>query len=252
MKAEEREALRAAMRLDYPSFPCLADKRPACPNGFKDATLPLHGLSTLWARHPGELVGVPTGPASGLAVLDVDRGKGGGDWWLANRDRLPATRLHRTRSGGLHAVFKHRTGLRNSVARIAPGIDVRADGGYIIWWPAHSLPVVDHPLADWPDWLKPPEPEPALRREPTPPDAKARKAVAAIEGIVRTVATAPQGQRNAVTYWAACRMRENVAEGNLTERLAREILLDAVARNGLPPIEAARTIDSAFRAEIRG
>jgi hypothetical protein len=139
MRAEEREALRAAMRLDYPSFPCLANKRPACPHGFKDACTATSGLATLWARYPGELVGVPTGTASGISVLDVDRGKGGGDWWLANRDRLPATRLHRTRSGGIHAVFKHRTGLRNSVARIAPGIDVRAEGGYIVWWPLQAL-----------------------------------------------------------------------------------------------------------------
>jgi Bifunctional DNA primase/polymerase, N-terminal len=77
MTAAERDALRAAMQLPCPSFPCLADKRPACPTGFKAAALPAHGLATLWARHPGELVGVPTGPASGLAVLDVDLNKGG-------------------------------------------------------------------------------------------------------------------------------------------------------------------------------
>jgi Bifunctional DNA primase/polymerase, N-terminal len=243
MTGAEREALRAAMQLPYPSFPCLADKRPACPNGFKDAALPWHGLGTLWARHPGELVGVPCGPASGLAVLDVDRGKGGGEWWAANKGRLPATRLHRTRSGGIHALFKHRAGLRNSVSRIAPGIDVRADGSYIIWWPAHGLPVDDRPLADWPDWLKPPEPKPVTR-----PTVRARNEVAAVEGIVRTVAQAPQGQRNRITFWGACKMRENVAEGVLAESLARELLLEAASRNGLMAAEAARTIKSAFES----
>ena len=160
---------------------------------------------------------------------------------LFRSGRLPATRLHRTRSGGIHALFRHRPALRNSVSRIAPGIDVRADGGYIIFWAAHGLPVDDRPLADWPDWLKPPEPKPVTR-----PAVPARNEVAAVEGIVRTVAQAPQGQRNSVTYWGACRMRENVADGVLAEGLARELLLEAASRNGLMAAEAARTIQSAF------
>jgi hypothetical protein len=244
----ERAALMAAGRLDVPSFPCLADKKPACPSGFKAATLPEAGLATLWTRHPGELVGVPTGPASGLTVLDVDKGKGGGAWWNSNKARLPATRLHRTRSGGIHCLFRQRAGIKCSVAKIAPGIDVRGAGGYIIWWPASGFSVVEHPLADWPDWLTPPEPPEPPRRDPPSP----RQAVAAVEGIVRVVAQATNGQRNAVTYWAACRMRESVAAGNLSENLAREILLDAASRNGLPAVEAATTINSAFKAEIRG
>lgn len=121
----QRQALRAAAALGYPCFPCFPDKRPACPRGFKDAALREAGLATLWTRHPGELIGVPTGSVSGVAVLDVDRDKGGGEWWAANKTRLPSTRLHRTRSGGLHCVFRHRPGLRCSASQIAPGVDVR-------------------------------------------------------------------------------------------------------------------------------
>jgi Bifunctional DNA primase/polymerase, N-terminal len=242
----ERDALRAAMQLPYPSFPCLADKRPACPSGFKAATLPEAGLATLWARHPGELVGVPTGPRSGVAVLDVDGRNGGREWWLASKGRLPSTRMHRTRNGGLHVLFKHRPGLRNSAGKIAPGIDVRAEGGYVIWWPAHGLAVQDHPCADWPDWLTPPEPAPAPVA-PRPRDS-GPATLAAIEGIVRTVATAPTGQRNAITFWAACRMVENAREGKISAGLARELLIEAAGRAGLPAAEAGRTIDSAMRS----
>jgi hypothetical protein len=56
-------------------------------------------------------------------------------WWFSHRDRLPLTRVHRTRSGGLHLIFRHVPDVRCSAGRIAPGIDVRGDGGYIIWWP---------------------------------------------------------------------------------------------------------------------
>jgi hypothetical protein len=247
----QRQALRAAMALPYPAFPCDRDKRPACPRGFKDATLPEAGLATLWARHPGELIGVPTGPASGVAVLDVDRDKGGGEWWAASKARLPSTRLHRTRSGGLHCVFRHRPGLRCSASQIAPGVDVRAEGGYVVWWPATGLQVLDRPIAEWPDWLKPAKPGPAPKVARPAADG-ARATLPAILGLIRTVELAPQGQRNAVTYWAACRMRENVDDGKISAGLARELLLEAAARTGLPTVEAGRTIDSAFRSACCG
>jgi hypothetical protein len=237
------------MQLPWPSFFCNAEKRPTRPNGYKDAAMPAHGLATLALRHPGVLVGVPTGSGSGFSVLDIDRGKGGAEWWAVNKSRLPATRKHRTRSGGIHCLFLHRDGLLNSVSKIAPGVDVRASGGYVIWWPAHGFSVVDHELAEWPAWLTPPEPPPAPpRRDPPSP----RQAVAAVEGIVRVVAQATNGQRNAVTYWGARRLRELHEEGRLTESLAREIILDAALRNGLPAIEAARTIKSAFEAQANG
>jgi site-specific DNA-methyltransferase (adenine-specific) len=111
MSPAQERALRLALHLIYPAFPCNADKTPACPHGFKAACTAASGLATLWARYPGELVGVPTGPVSGVAVLDVDKKSGGLDWWKANKDRLPKTRLHLTRSGGVHALFNHRPGL---------------------------------------------------------------------------------------------------------------------------------------------
>jgi hypothetical protein len=207
MTPAEREALRAAMQLPYPSFPCNELKRPTTTNGFKDAAIATHGLATLWANHPGVLVGVPTGPASGFSVLDVDKGKGGGDWWAANKARLPATRMHRTRSGGIHCLFQHRDGLLNSVSKIAAGVDVRASGGYIIWWPAAGFAVVDHELAEWPAWLVPPQPPPPPpRRDPPSP----RQAVAAVEGIVRVVAQATNGQAN--DFYARARVGRNGAQ----------------------------------------
>ena len=256
MTNAEREALRAAMQLPYPSFPCLADKKPACPTGFKAAALPTHGLGTLWARHPGELVGVPCGAASGIAVLDVDGRNGGREWWLANKARLPQTRLHRTRSGGLHVLFEHRPGLRNSAGKIAPGIDVRADGGYIIWWAAHGFPVDDRPLADWPEWLKQPEPKPAPRPKRADPvderrlDEAQRENLRLLRGAAQCVERGGEGWRNNVLYWAACRFAEALRDGrplpaDVTENWAIDTLTLAASRAGLIGREVEATIKSA-------
>ncbi len=127
-----------------PRFPCSLDKRPLTARGHLDATSnPIDE-----SRWP--LTGVPTGTASGLDVLDVDAT----EWLDEHYSRLPATRAHETRSGGRHFLFRHAQGLRCSAGRVAPGVDVRADGGYVIWWPRAGLRVLsDAPIAPWPEWL---------------------------------------------------------------------------------------------------
>jgi hypothetical protein len=85
-------------------------------------------------------------------VLDIDP-RHGGDTWLASQN-LPETRVHTTRSGGLHYFFKHRPGLGCSRDLIARGVDVRSEGGYVIWWPLAGCKVLSEgPIADWPATL---------------------------------------------------------------------------------------------------
>ena len=167
-------------------------------------------IPLLWRPYPGKLIGVVTGAISGFDALDLDWGKGGDDFYQEHCTRLTGTRTHRTRSGGLHLLFKHREGMRNSASRIARGVDVRADGGYIIWWPAAGLEIVDRsPIQQWPAWLV------ELAQPPIPPKAHLNKAGqdmreaeqkvrAAVRSAVRAVASAPAGQPNrtlnAATY----------------------------------------------------
>ena len=150
------KALQLARR-GLPVFPCLPDKSPAVRGGFKSATT--DRLQIKQWRWDGLLIGLRTGMQSGIAVLDVDtaRHPEAEEWLQTNKRRLPVTRSHLTRSGGLHLLFRANESVRINASLIAPGIDVRGEGGYIIWWPAHRCPVLDFlPLAelpDWPDWL---------------------------------------------------------------------------------------------------
>ncbi len=59
--------LQAAINLashGLAAFPCLLDKRPACPHGFKDARTDADVVRSLWQRYPGALVGLATGVTS--------------------------------------------------------------------------------------------------------------------------------------------------------------------------------------------
>lgn len=139
-------------------FPaCPADKAPAIEDWNKGAASTDAAQIRKWFNGTGFLLAVPTGELNGFDALDADPRKNGHLWLAENRHLLPATREHTTRSdNGLHLLFNHRPGMRNSTSKIAPGVDVRGDGGFIIWWPGHGYPFHDHSLLrlpEWPDWL---------------------------------------------------------------------------------------------------
>ena len=66
-----------------------------------------------------------------------------------------------------------------------------------------------------------------------------------IEGIVGTIATAPEGQRNAILHWGACRLSELVHQSILTADDAFALAVEAGSRAGLPYAEASRTAKAA-------
>ena len=160
------------------------------------------------------LLALPRARCPNLAVLDIDaKHAEAHSWWEAHRAQLPQTRTIRTRSGGLHLWYRDAPGLRCSVSMIAPGVDVRATGGYVIAWHAAGLPVLrDGPLPTWPEWLLPVQTM-AIRRASEQPRVPDDRQMAA---LVRFVASAPAKQRNNRLFWAACRMAGMVASRLLT------------------------------------
>lgn len=152
-------AMPAAMQLaeecGIPVFPCGLNKQPRTEHGFKDATTNLAQIEEWWERWPDSLVSVPTGRASRIDVLDVD--PDGLGWYREHADRLAPGRVHRTRRDGFHLLYRPPTAIeiRNSASQIALGIDVRGEGGYAVWWPAHGCEAIGslEEMTEWPEWL---------------------------------------------------------------------------------------------------
>jgi hypothetical protein len=92
-----------------------------------------------WTRWPAALIGVPTGKASGLVVLDIDTKNPAANGYdtlkaLGKAD-LPATPRAHTASGGEHVYFATiGIEIRNSIGQhgLGPGLDVRGEGGLVI------------------------------------------------------------------------------------------------------------------------
>ncbi|MBO1323592.1 bifunctional DNA primase/polymerase [Acetobacter sp. TBRC 12305] len=238
-------------------FPCQQDKRPTCKWGELATNCP-QSVPMLWRTYPGPLIGVVTGAASGFDVLDLDWGKGGDDFYQEHCTRLTGTRTHRTRSGGLHLLFKHREGMRNSASRIAPGVDVRADGGYVIWWPAEGLEIVDRsPAQQWPAWLV------ELSQPPLPPKADLervegglrdadRYVQGAVRDAVRAIVSAPQGRRNDTLNAETYGLARFIPGGHLSTAQIAEAMAAAGLQAGLNQREIEKTIASALRARMGG
>lgn len=131
------------------SFPCdQRTKAPLIGGGFKAATCDEATLRRWWSAHPDALIGEPTG--DGVAVLDIDPRNGG-----VEPAGLPRTKRTRTRSGGWHIWMCVPAGQRVpcSAGKIARGVDIRGDGGYVIADSPGWAVVDDSPIAPMPDWL---------------------------------------------------------------------------------------------------
>ena len=132
-------------------FPCNPDKSPRTPHGFKDATTNLDTVDE-WFQNTHSLIGVPTGKR--FFVLDID--PDGHDWYMENAGRLNCGCINTTLRGW-HLVYAIPNGVEIpcSTSKLAPGVDVRGTGGYVVWWPGEGLHTTGtlSDIGPPPDWL---------------------------------------------------------------------------------------------------
>ena len=243
------QALEYAKRV--PVFPCRWDggprlrKTPLTRNGFKDASRDPSTTRQSWTRWPQALIGMPTGEISGLVVLDVDvkRSEANGFDSLEDLGRSILTEppIAHTESGGLHIYFRcPQRDARNSASRIAAGLDVRANGGYVIlpspgsgyaWDSVWSFETVEPVEA--PDWLWPtPASRSCILAHPViPTTGLSRYAEASLDAACNAIMRAPAGQQEQTLNSECFSIGTLAGARGIPEGLALKVLL--YAANGM-------------------
>jgi hypothetical protein len=218
-----------------------------------------------WAsRWPRANLAVITGRLSGIVVIDVDfrhGGRAGLDQVEAEHGELPWSAMVETPSGGWHLYLQHPGGrISNSASLLAPGVDVRGDGGLALLPPSRRP---DGSAYRWhvggPSSLEPMPPSLVAACRPhlspdtasisvSPPVLSDARQTARFAGILRILEQAPApadgrpGARNHALFWAALKLRDLIDQG-APKYLATD-LEEAAVKRGLSRAEAKATIDS--------
>jgi hypothetical protein len=245
-----------------PVFPC-AKKVPLIRDWRNAATTDPEIIARWWADWPEANIAILTGRRSNLLVVDLDVKNGVNGIDAYNSLGLPKTEIAAlTPSGGGHAYFRWPgEGYSNTASRIAPGVDTRGEGGYVLVPPSSidRLPyqwgtpeMVDRLLrGDVPDLPRTLRQRldgtPGKRGETAAPGNTLRTIRWAEEALAResdTVHNAAAGERNDTLNRAAFNLGQIVAAGHLDRAEVEQRLETAALASGLSARESRLTIAS--------
>ncbi len=134
---------------------------PRAQLGVKDASKNSSQVGLWWRGWRNSNVGIATGNASGLLVLEIDARNGGDASYDQLRKKDPAAFTEllevRTGSGDTHLYFECRTPTP-SHANILPGIHVKANADYVVAPPSLDVGGSHHQFASSSDLVLPPLP----------------------------------------------------------------------------------------------
>ncbi len=256
-------------------FPCApGGKQPALRGNWqRHATTDPAQVRAWWTARPYN-IGLACGPSK-LVVIDLDVPKGPGQASgavalarLCAQADQPCpwpTFTVSTPSGGWHLYFQAPAApVPNSAGRLAVGVDIRADGGYVVApgsqaGSRHYQARNAAAPAPLPAWLadrltrKPATPSlPERRAVPMASDARSTAwAMTALRSEARLVASAVDGTRHDTLNRAAFSLGQLVASGLLPELAVATSLADAARRSGLPERDIPRIIASGMTAGTR-
>ncbi len=137
MKSPTDVALKLAQELGWRVFPANPNNKRPLITGWPDrASNKPDEIKQLFARWQNAMVAVPTGVTNGITVVDIDVREDKDGFQTIEElglQRLSIYPAVQTPSGGVHIYIS--TGkdyYQSSAGRLGPGIDIRADSGYII------------------------------------------------------------------------------------------------------------------------
>jgi hypothetical protein len=233
---------RAYAAKNWATFPLAPrSKEPlAGSRGMKDATTDPQS----WPA--GANLAVATGEISGLAVVDVDTEQGQRSLyaWFASYERFPDTLICLT-PRGQHIYFRYPAEHIGCKVNVAPGVDIRATGGYVVappsvrdcgiyqWHPRAAPGML--PLAEMPGWLIE-----LLRPAP-------RRVVPAPSGLRRCGINGRaivEGERNRTLFKICCYLI-NEGRDDIEEKMLA--INDARCQPPLPEAEVKRVVRHAVR-----
>lgn len=245
------------------------EKIPQTAHGVKDATTDPDVIRAWWTITPSANIGLACGP-SGLVVIDLDvkNGVDGIESWAAlvgQHEINSVTVSSHTPSGGLHLFYRNSTGsvIGNSAGKLAPGVDIRGNGGYVVLPPSRNgeggyqwdddfsldtLPMAELPQALVALLTKPePKAQPVTETPVTPGLPYAR---AALRDELDNVRQAANGTRNDTLNRAAHSLGQLVGAGALDRGLVETELHSAALAVGLAERESMATIRSGLEAGL--
>jgi len=244
-----------------------AGKHPLVRRGLYEATTDTRVIKEWWRRWRSANVGVATGAESGIAVVDLDLPVG-----LQSVDRLiaaelPVTLAGLTGGGGAHLIYMcHDDTLGNSAGRLPgldgdlPGVDLRANGGYVVSPPSlhrsgqtYSWLDPARAVADAPAWLKQPERTYVELGDVAAvdfPGDGTPYGLSVMRAELDRLRAAQVGTRNHELNRVAFVLAQLIAGGELLVSLVRTSLLTTALAIGLEEPESRQTIESAFDAGL--
>lgn len=236
-------------------------------HGYLDATSDVPTVVAMWRQTPDANIGIATGKAAGIWVLDVDTkdGKQGmrslGQLCSLTAHRIMNTATAKTYSGGLHLYYRYPEG-REIDRRIGafkrlgmPDLDVIGNNGYIVAPPS----VVGDGGYGWlTDDLVDTPPELLAALAAADMAIAIRKAERAIhpprahsaDGLLRWLARREPGVQDDALAWAVRTLRDEGYTETDVEQMVRPILAEwPTSASGQPWTEGdiQRQLRSAFR-----
>lgn len=153
-------------------FP-LQGKKPATPNGYKDASRDPEKIRAMFKRAGNRATGygIATGQASGVVVVDVDGPRGRAEAEKRNLRAEYVVKTGRPEGDGWHAYFGVPGDASVKSRTIAPGLEVKGEGAYVVGpgsrhpsGAGYELAKGGHP-SPLPEWAIVPEQERSERDE---------------------------------------------------------------------------------------